>query len=68
MITDEIFTDEILQQVAAELAVAINDSLPTSKECHGRFSNKFKRSMQCRIDNLDPECYTVAIRDAVISK
>lgn len=39
-------TDEMLAQAAAELADAINASLPTPEECHHQFSAKFERKMK----------------------
>lgn len=38
-------TDEILAQAAAELADAINASLPAPEECQHQFSAKFERKM-----------------------
>ncbi len=39
MFTEEIFSDELLQQAAAKLVVAINSSLPPPNECQHRFSD-----------------------------
>ena len=39
-------TDEMLTQAAAELAEAINASLPAPEECHHQFSAKFERKMK----------------------
>ena len=39
-------TDEMLAQAAAELADAINASLPAPEECHHQFSAKFERKMK----------------------
>lgn len=39
-------TDEMLAQAAAELAEAINASLPAPEECHHQFSTKFERKMK----------------------
>lgn len=39
-------TDEMLAQAAAELADAINASLPAPEECHHQFSTKFERKMK----------------------
>lgn len=39
-------TDEMLTQAAAELADAINASLPAPEECHHQFSAKFERRMK----------------------
>lgn len=36
-------TDEMLAEAAAELAEAINASLPAPEECHHQFSAKFER-------------------------
>ena len=46
MITNEIFNDELLQQAAAELAAAINDSLPAPEACNHKFSKRFEEKMQ----------------------
>lgn len=39
-------TDEMLAQAAAELADAINDSLPNPSECNHKFSAKFEKKMK----------------------
>lgn len=39
-------TDRMLAQAAAELADAINDSLPEPSECNHRFSARFERKMR----------------------
>ena len=39
-------TDEMIAQAAAELAEAINASLPAPEECHHQFSAKFERKMK----------------------
>lgn len=39
-------TDEMLAQAAADLAEAINASLPAPEECHHQFSAKFERKMK----------------------
>ena len=54
MITNEIFSNEILQQA------------PT--ECQHRFSDEFEHKMQSHIQSMSPECYAIAIRDSVTSK
>ena len=68
MITEEIFSDELLQQAAAELATALNDSLPPPNECQHTFSDDFERKMQSLIRGIGTTCYTVAIEDSVIHK
>lgn len=68
MITEEIFSDELLQLAAAELAAAINDSLPPPNECLHRFSNGFEEKMQSLINGIGTKCYTVAIQDSTVSK
>ena len=68
MITEEIFSDELLQQAAAELATALNDSLPPPNECQHTFSDDFERKMQSLIRGIGTTCYTVAIQDSVIHK
>ena len=68
MITEEIFNDELLQQAAAELATAINISLPPPNECQHRFSDGFEEKMQSLINGIGTKCYTVAIRNSTISK
>ena len=42
MIPTEVLTEELLQQAAAELATALNDSLPPPKECQHKFSDAFE--------------------------
>lgn len=68
MIPNEVLTEELLQQEAAELATALNDSLPPPKECQHKFSNKFKEKIQTLIRNIDTTCYIVAIQDSLIHK
>lgn len=38
--------DEVLRQAAAELATALNDSLPPPTECQHKFSADFEEKMQ----------------------
>ena len=68
MISTEIFTEELLQQAAAELATAPNDSLSPPCECRHKFSNKFEEKMQSLIMGIGTKCYTVAFQDSVIRK
>ena len=42
MIPTEVLTEELLQQAAAELATALNDSLPSPTECQHKFSHTFE--------------------------
>lgn len=39
-------TDKMLAQAAAELATAINESLPDPKDCTHEFSAEFERKMK----------------------
>ena len=68
MITTKVLTKELLQQAAAELATALNDSLPSPNECQHKFSDNFERKMQSLIRGIGATCYTVAIQDSVIRK
>ena len=68
MITEEIFSDELLQQAATELAEAINDSLPTPNECQHKFSDGFEEKMQSLIRGIGSKCYTVTIQDSMLHK
>ena len=68
MITKEIFSDELLQQAAAELAAAINNNLPPPNECQHRFSDGFEEKMQSLIRGMGTKCYTVAIQNSMIHK
>jgi len=68
MITNEVLTEELLQQVAAELATALNDSLPLPNECQHKFSYKFEEKMQSHIRNIGTICYTGTIQDSMIYK
>ena len=45
MIPTEVFTEELLQQAAAELATALNDNLPPPCECQHKFSDIFEEKM-----------------------
>ena len=68
MILNEVLTEELLQQAAAELATALIDSLPPPNECHHKFSDGFEKKMQSFIKGIGSKCYTVAIQDSVIHK
>ena len=68
MIPTEVLTEEVLQQAAAELATALNSSLPHSNKCQHKFSDAFEEKMQSLIRNVGTTCYTVAIQDSVIHK
>ena len=68
MISDDVLTEELLQQVAAELAMALNDSLPPPNECQNTFSDAFEEKMQSLIRGIGTICYTVTIQDPVIHK
>ena len=61
-------TEELLQQAAAELATALNDSLPPPDECQHKFSDAFEEKMQSLIRGIGTICYTVTIQDPVIHK
>lgn len=68
MIPTEVLTEELLQQAAAELATALNDSLPPPKECQHKFSDAFEEKMQALIRNIGTTCHTVTIQDSMIYK
>lgn len=68
MIPNEVLTEELLQQAAAELATALIDSLPPPNECQHKFSDVFERKMQPLINGIGATCYTVAIQDSLIHK
>ena len=68
MIPNEVLTEELLQQAAAELATALNRSLPPPHECRHKFSDKFEEKMQALIRGIGTTCCTVAIQDSVIRK
>lgn len=68
MIFDDVLTEELLQQAAAELAMALNDSLPPPNECQNTFSDAFEEKMQLLIKGIGATCYTIAIQDSVIRK
>lgn len=68
MIFDDVLTEELLQQAAAELAMALNDSLPPPNECQNTFSDDFEEKMQLLIKGIGATCYTIAIQDSVIRK
>ena len=68
MIPNDGLTEELLQQTAAELATALNDSLPPPDECQHKFSNDFEEKMRFLIKDISTKCYTVAIQDPVIRK
>ena len=68
MIPNEVLTDELLQQAAAELASTIIDSSPPPNECQHKFSDEFERKMQPLIKGIGTTCYTATIQDPVIHK
>lgn len=68
MIHNEVLTEELLQQAAAELATTLNDNLPPPAECQHKFSDDFERKIQSLIRGIGATCYTVAIQDSVIRK
>ena len=68
MIPSEALTEELLQQAAAELATALNDSLPLPNECQHKISNGFEERMQSLIKGIGTTCYTVSIQNSVIHK
>lgn len=68
MIPNEVLTEELLQQAIAELATALNNSLPPPNECQHKFSDIFEEKMQALIKNIGATCYTIAIQDSVIRK
>ena len=68
MIPNGFPTEELLQQAAAELATALNNSLPPPNECQHKFSDEFERKMQPLIKGIGTTCYTATIQDPVIHK
>lgn len=68
MIPNDVLTEELLQQAAAELATALNGSLPPPNECLHEFSDDFERKMQTLIRSMGTTCYTVTIQDSMIYK
>ena len=68
MIPTEVLTEELLQQAAAELAKALNDSLPPPHECQHKFSHAFEEKMCSLINGMGTKCYTISIQDSVIRK
>ena len=68
MIPKEVLTEKLLQQAAAELAVALNESLPPPNDCQHKFSDAFDEKMHSLIKGIGTKCYTVAIQDSVIYK
>ena len=66
MIPNDVLTEELLQQAAAELATVLNDSSPPPNECQHKFSDDFERKMQSLIRGIGATCYTVAIQDSMI--
>ena len=68
MIPTEVLTEELLQQAAAELATALNDSLPPPNEYQHKFSDGFEEKMLSLIRDRGTRCHTVAIQDSMIRK
>ena len=52
MILNEVLTEELLQQAAAELTTALIDSLPPPNECHHKFSDGFEEKILVLICSL----------------
>ena len=52
MILNEVLTEELLQQAAAELATALIDSLPPPNECHHKFFDGFEEKILVLICSL----------------
>lgn len=59
-------TDEMLTQAAAELADAINASLPAPEECQHQFSAKFERKMNRLIYRTNHPFQQCILRSAAI--
>ena len=68
MIPNDVLTEELLQQAAAKLATALNNSLPPPNECQHKFSHAFEEKMCSLINGMGTKCYTVSIQDSVIHK
>ena len=68
MIPNGLLTEELLRQAVAELATALNDSLPPSDECQHKFSDALEEKMQSLIRGMGTKCYTVAIQESMIHK
>ena len=68
MISNDVLTEELLQQAAAELVTVLNDSLPPPNECQHKFSHAFEEKMCSLINGMGTKCYTVSIQDSVIHK
>ena len=47
MIPKEVLTEDLLQQAATKLAMALNDSLPPPNECQHKFSDVLKKKCSC---------------------
>ena len=45
-------SEEMLKQAAAELAHAINESLPKTEQCQHQFSERFEAKMRALISPL----------------
>lgn len=68
MIPNEVFTEELLQQAASELATAFNDALPPPNKCQHKFSDEFEEKMQSLIRGIGTKCYSIAIQESMIYK
>ena len=47
-------SEELLKQAAAELALAMNDSLPQPEQCQHQFSEEFERKTQLLSSSVPP--------------
>lgn len=68
MIHNDVLTKELLQRAAAEMATALNGSLPLPNEYQHKFSDGFEEKMKSLIRGIGTTCYTVAIQNSVIRK
>lgn len=45
-------SEELMKQVAKELALAMNESLPKPEECQHQFSEEFERKIQLLLSSV----------------
>ena len=61
MIPNDVLTEELLQQAAAELATALNDNLPPPNECQHKFSNEFEETITSEITTGEYERHEIYV-------
>ncbi|MGM9890778.1 MAG: hypothetical protein ACI317_08195 [Floccifex porci] len=54
-------SEELLKQVAEELALALIESLPEPEQCQHQFSEKFESKMQFLLSSIPPNTQQIEV-------